>query len=160
MSIGSAIVGRWNAVGFNTSICKIRLGDPNNPNARKNSQSPTTGSAPEGELLPRAEYIALDPMEELSTVGCIVYEQPFFLYVRRHLAESDQLVASIKRVRLAFYNSNKAATDPFNMGTAADDEKAISVRFVGSQYYPQHANVIEGEIAFSVRFTIRNSVPA
>lgn len=159
MSIGSAIVNRWNAVGFGSSIAKLRLGAPRSPSVKDSSQNPTTGSDPEGTPLPRAEYVLLDSMIEAETSGCVIHEQPFFIYVRRPLSEATTLVENLKQIRLAIHNSTNSPTNPFNMGVAQDDEKATSIKFVGSQFYPQHPNIIEGEIAFSCRFTTRNSVP-
>lgn len=159
MSIGSAIVARWNACGFNTSIAPIRLGDPRNPSVKPQQQTLTTGAAPEGEVLPRAEYVLLDSQLEASTSGCSKYEQPFFIYIRRNKNEAVQLTEDLKAIRLKFHNSTNSPTNPFHMGVQPGDEKAISVTFVGSQYYPQHPNVVEGEIAFGVKFTIENTVP-
>lgn len=162
MSIGAAIISRWNGHELDTSICELFLGSGYvNEKSFQDKMARMVTGTPESENIgfPRAEFAVMKEREIKRTPDCVIYEQNFFLYVWTD--NEDDLTSDdgfIEQIRQAFNNGHTASTGPFKMTNATVSRCVVE----GSEYYPVgHNDLLRfvGEIHGVCCYARTNSYP-
>ena len=149
MSIGAAVIARWNATGLDASI-KALWPSSGSPLQVLDQESSSTGGesgSPAEEALPRARLVIpkADPCGEDAT--CQTWRQIFFLYVfcdTRALAVTHR-----KSIRAAFENSHRALTNKFAISGAEVSELGL----VGFQESVRKHDLSFTEVCFSCLYS-------
>ena len=158
MSVGAAIVSRWNDSGLDSSVANLYRGTPE-PADPFSSYSRTTfknGGTPlddDSPTFPRAEYL-LAPEDRVigTTAGTILNTTVVFKIWHNDL---DTLEALQDTVVGLLDNSDRAATSPLSLSSGS----TISMMFLGKEAWPVEDNVCTGVIRFSLEYIRTNTVP-
>jgi len=145
MSVTAAILNRWNDASLDSSICNLFRAHPSN-NAY--------GSTPEGNELPRAQFMVEGDIPVEHTVGKTLRE----IMVTFEVWHSDPaaLETALDLIETKYDNSERAGTDPLS----AANGSVIRVQYSGRESGPVNENVFLGSVEFEVEWQKDNSVPA
>ena len=156
MSIGSAIVSRWDDAGLDATIANLYRGSPEPSDPFRSYSRPTRkhGATPlddDDMELPRAEYILGDSERIEDTTSCKI-SQAMVVFKVWH-TDLDTLESLQETIEDQLDNSDRAATNPLSLPSA------ISMKFIGSEAWIAEDNVCVGVSRFELTYARPNTVP-
>lgn len=150
-SIESAIVSRWNAVDFDTSIALLYPGE--------DAPTPeTTITSPTSLGMPRASYMLFDEEVDVWSRGSIVITQEVRIEI--WMTSRPNVRAALLQIQQAFNNAEIATTDPMTLDSSYGTIIGVMQQPGGQNIVKEDDAVFHGYAAFEVRWVKVNSVPS
>jgi hypothetical protein len=141
LAIAEAIYRRWNDASLNEAVASLYFGDRD--------------AAPEGAILPRAQYCLLTDRNRLrSRVGIEMLQPVRFLV----WASTDSVVGGyLDTIEFAFRNAEAAQSSPVSL--ASEDGTILSVDGAGRSVVQEDEQVFRGTLQFDVQWIKPNTRP-
>ena len=113
MSIGAAVISRWNATSLNSTVAALfpSSGSPLQVLDQESSSTAGESGSPAEQPLPRARVVIPSPQKAGMSAAGQMWRQIFFIYV--FCDTRATAVTHRKNIRAAFENSHRAAANPF-----------------------------------------------
>ena len=140
--IADAVKSRWDDAGLDVSIATLYVGDEE--------------SSPEGESLPRAEYILLQDREGRRSRGTREMFQPLRFNVWGTNSRTTR--GFVDSIESSFVNSEIATTNPFSIASSVGT--ILGVNHVGKGSVKVEEGIYEGVVNLSVHWSKPNAIPA
>jgi hypothetical protein len=158
MSIGAAIVSRWDAVGLNSTIANLYRGapDPSDPFSTYSRPGQKYGSTPlddADESLPRAEFIIGAADRIIDSTSSKIYQADIVFKVWH--SDLTALETLIDTAEDLLDNSNRAATSPMSLTGGF----IVLMKHLGSESWVIDDNLCTGIMRFDLTWQKPATIP-